>query len=110
MENTLNEYLPEYILDGLTLRVINKLGNFYPDCKPKNNAGVIKACKTIEQNVQQVYSVIVNAKCSLNTNPGYAYKFRHFLTSVYVLLSWASRAPSTSHAADLLAIRDTDSL
>lgn len=87
-----NEYLPEYILDGLTLRVINKLGNFYQDCMPKNNADVIKACKTIEQNVQQVYSVIANAKRNMNSNPGgYGYRYRHFLTSVYVLLYYRHR-------------------
>ena len=87
MENTLNEYLPEYILDGLTLRVINKLGNFCQDCMPKNNADVIKACRTIEQNVQLVYSVITNAKRNMNTYlNGYGYRYRHFLTSVYVLL------------------------
>ena len=48
METKDNEYLPEYILDGLTLRVINKLGNFYLDCTPKNNSDVIKACRTID--------------------------------------------------------------
>ena len=92
MENTLNEYLPEYILDGLTLRLIDKLGNFYPDCTPKNNPDVIKACRSIEQNVQQVYSVIANAKRSMNTNPGgYGYRYRHFLTSVYILLYYRHR-------------------
>ena len=91
MENTLNEYLPEYILDGLTLRVINKLGNFYSDYTPKNNADVIKACKTIEQNVQQVYSVIVNARRSMKRNSGYGSEFRHFLTSVYIVLYYRHR-------------------
>ena len=90
-ENMNNEYLPEYILDGLTLRVINKLGNFYQDCTPKSNADVIKACRTIEQNVQQVYSVIANAKRSMNQNGGYGYRYRHFLTSVYVLLYYRHR-------------------
>ena len=91
MENTLNEYLPEYIIDGLTLRVIDKLGNFYPSCKPKSNADVIKACKTIEQNVEQVYSVIANAKQAMDINRGYGYKFWHFLTSVYILLYYRHR-------------------
>ncbi len=38
MESSTNEYLPEYILDGLTLRVIDKLGNFHSDYTPKRNA------------------------------------------------------------------------
>ena len=91
METKDNEYLPEYIIDGLTLRVINKLGNFYSDCTPKNNADVIKACRTIEQNVQQVYSVIANAKRNMNQNSGYGYRYRHFLTSVYILLYYRHR-------------------
>ena len=86
IENKNNEYLPEYILDGLTIRVINKLGNFYTDCTPNNNSEVVKACRTIEQNVQQVYSVIANAKRNMNQTYGYGYVYRHFLTSVYVLL------------------------
>ena len=91
METKDNEYLPEYILDGLTLRVTNKLGNFYSDYSPNNNADVIKACRTIEQNVQQVYSVIANAKRNMNQNGGYGYKYRHFLTSVYILLYYRHR-------------------
>lgn len=86
IENKNNEYLPEYILDGLTIRVINKLSNFYTDCTPNNNSEVVKACRTIEQNVEQVYSVIANAKRNMKQNLGYGYVYRHFLTSVYVLL------------------------
>ena len=97
MENNFNEYLPEYILDGLNLRVINKLGYFYQDCTPKNNADVIKACRTIEQNVQQVYSVIANAKRSMNLNSGYGYRYRHFLTSVYVLLYYRHHDDESYH-------------
>lgn len=91
MENPQKEYLPDYILSGLTLRLFNKLGGFYSDCLPKNNPNVIKACESIEQNVQNVYNVITDAieKMSNNRNLGYVY--RHFLTSVYVLVYYRHR-------------------
>jgi hypothetical protein len=91
MENNNNEYLPEYILNGLTLRVIGKLDRFYANCMPNSNDNVIKACKMIEQNVQQVYSVIADTKRSMMQNYGNGFKCWHFLTSVYVLLYYRHR-------------------
>lgn len=91
MDSNINEYLPEYIIDGLTLRVINKVGNFYSDCTPKNNAGIIQACMAIEKNVQQVYSVIASARNKMATNRGCGFVYKHYLTSVFVLLYYRHR-------------------
>jgi hypothetical protein len=91
MENNNNEYLPEYTINGLTQRVINRLGNFYHTYTPKNDSNVIKSCREIEANVQKVYNVIDSATKRLNSSGAYGYCYRSFLTSVYVLLYYRHR-------------------
>lgn len=91
MDNVQNGYLPDYILDAINLRVISKLGNFYQDLTPKRNANVIKACKRIEENVMNVYSIIVEYKTALSHNKGYGTCYYHFFTSVFILLYYRHR-------------------
>lgn len=85
MECNTTEYLPEHILAGINLRVINRLG-LYSDCTPKNNTDVIKSCRLIEQDILQVYSVIEDSMNRMKANLGKGYRYRHFLTSIFILL------------------------
>jgi hypothetical protein len=91
MDSNTNEYLPEYVFDGLKVRVFDKLKNFYANCLPKGNSDVIDACKKIEANVNQVYSVIEDFRKRFQQTLSNGFKFRHMLASVLVILYYKHR-------------------
>lgn len=99
MEKNTDNLLPQYAIDSLSDRVYMKLKDCYPKFAPYNNPEVIQACKQIDKNPQLISSVIVDGKRNYPNNRGLGCEYRHYLTSVFIVLYYLHRDESEFQTA-----------
>lgn len=99
MEKNTDNLLPQYAIDSLSDRVYMKLQDCPPKFAPFNNPEVIQACKLIDQNPQLISSVIVDGKRNYPNKGGIVYDYRHYLTSVFIVLYYLHRDESEFQTA-----------